>query len=94
MKSVMDLPCSWSNGKVSSSGLSMAPILSGLQPPGGNFNPFLNSSKHNSLKSPGEKLLSTPSPAIEMSKHQDYPSPQPIPDGKPGKIFAFIDISK
>lgn len=92
--SVMDLPfCSWSDGNVSSSGVSMAPILGGLYPPtevSRDVNPFLNTRRRDSPTSPGENPLSTPSPAIEMSKHQDYPLPHPVPKGKTGNTSPFI----
>ncbi|KAA0715455.1 Zinc finger domain protein 2B hWALp4 [Triplophysa tibetana] len=81
--SVMDLPfCSWSNGNISSSEVSMAPLLGGLYPPtevSRDVNPFLNTRRRDYPTSPGENPLSTPSPAIEMSKHQDYPLPHPVP---------------
>ncbi|XP_056611363.1 bromodomain adjacent to zinc finger domain protein 2B isoform X2 [Triplophysa dalaica] len=96
--SVMDLPfCSWSNGNVSSSGVSMAPILGGLYPPtevSRDVNPFLNTRRRDSPTSPGVNPLSTPSPAIEMSKHQDYPLPHPVPKEMLSGWWRVTDIGE
>ncbi|XP_057192317.1 bromodomain adjacent to zinc finger domain protein 2B isoform X1 [Triplophysa rosa] len=96
--SVMDLPfCSWSNGNVSSSGVSVAPILSGFYPPAEvsrNVNPFLNTGRRDSPTSPGEKPLSTPSPAIEVSKRQDYPLPHPVPKEMLSGWWRVTDIGE
>ncbi|XP_036401548.1 bromodomain adjacent to zinc finger domain protein 2B-like isoform X3 [Megalops cyprinoides] len=87
---LMGLPfCGWPSGLMNPnlpfSGGSLTPVL-GLGYPSveGNGNPFLapsiSTSKSESPVPPSEKPPSAASPAVEVPKPQDYPSPQPIPE--------------
>lgn len=83
MKHVMDLPFPLSQSEVLSSniffkGMSMYPGLG---------DPLLTPS----VASETPVLLSEKSPAVEMAKSQDLPSPQPIPQGRRAQMTtAFI----
>ncbi|XP_051760711.1 bromodomain adjacent to zinc finger domain protein 2B isoform X8 [Ctenopharyngodon idella] len=95
---IIDLPfCAWSNGNlnpnVTFSGISMAQILSGVHPLS-EGNVSVSSSKSDSPESPAEKPLSTPSPAIEVARNQDYPSPEPIPEEMLTGWWKVTDIEE
>lgn len=87
---IVDLPFyAWSNGnlspKVTFSGISMAQILSGVPPlPEGNANVSVSTSKSSSPESAVEK------PAVEVARNQDYPSPEPIPEGEAGRHLQCV----
>ncbi|KAG7464102.1 hypothetical protein MATL_G00183700 [Megalops atlanticus] len=86
---LMGLPfCGWPslmNPNLPFSGGSLPSVL-GLGYPSaeGNGNPFLapsiSTSKSESPVPPSEKPPSAASPAVEVPKPQDYPSPRPIPE--------------
>ncbi|XP_048050653.1 bromodomain adjacent to zinc finger domain protein 2B isoform X1 [Megalobrama amblycephala] len=95
---IIDLPfCAWSNGNlnpnVTFSGISMAQILSGIHPLS-EGNVSVSSSKSDSPESPAEKPLSTLSPAIEVARNQDYPSPEPIPEEMLTGWWKVTDIEE
>ncbi|XP_077072228.1 bromodomain adjacent to zinc finger domain protein 2B isoform X5 [Siphateles boraxobius] len=97
---IVDLPFyAWSNGNLSPnvtfSGISMAQIFSGVPSLSeGNANVSVSASKSNSPESPVEKPLSTPSPAIEVARNQDYPSPEPIPEEMLTGWWKVTDIEE
>ncbi|XP_042566548.1 bromodomain adjacent to zinc finger domain protein 2B isoform X3 [Clupea harengus] len=88
---LMGMPyCGWPGAMMSPNmhfpGSGPLPSLMGIGYPlaEGNGNPFLTPSAATSKsESPGplsDKLPSAPSPAVEVAKPQDYPSPLPIPE--------------
>ncbi|KAG9340882.1 hypothetical protein JZ751_020075 [Albula glossodonta] len=88
---IMGLPfCGWPGGLMSAnipfSGSAVPPLLgTGFAPAEGNGNPFLapsiSTNKSESPGPPSEKPPSAASPAVEVAKPQDCPTPQPIPEG-------------
>lgn len=97
---LMGMPyCGWPGAMMSPNmhfpGSGPLPSLMGIGYPlaEGNGNPFLTPSAATSKsESPGplsDKLPSAPSPAVEVAKPQDYPSPLPIPEGEDATL-AFI----
>lgn len=101
---LMGMPfCGWPAGMMSPSlhfpGASPLPSAVGMgigmayPSAEGNGNPFLTPSAATSKsESPGplsDKLPSVPSPAIEVTRPPDHPTPHPIPEGKEAMLAAI-----
>ncbi|XP_064820633.1 bromodomain adjacent to zinc finger domain protein 2B-like isoform X9 [Oncorhynchus masou masou] len=85
--------CGWPGGMMiptlpfSASPLPPSMLAAAYHHVEGNSNPFL-------AVPPGEKPPSAPSPVVEVAKTQDYPDPQPIPEGMLSGWWRVADMEE
>ncbi|XP_076852469.1 bromodomain adjacent to zinc finger domain protein 2B isoform X3 [Brachyhypopomus gauderio] len=76
--------CGWAGGVISpklppcSSPVPLCPLTEGNASP--LLAPSVSTSKSGSPAPPGDKLVSTPSPAVDLPRNHDHPQPLPIPE--------------